>query len=164
MFPEVTLKEGKDRKVRNFHPWIYRDEIARVDRNVERMPPSGGIIAVCDAGGMKVAKGWYSPKARLAIRVLTLDLSEDLDLKFFRKRIEKARALGCHDRARWVGCDRLCLVCRRCGGGILDRAGVQVALLDGVASGASDRGTGCQAPGWAGNRAQLVVADRKSVV
>lgn len=93
MFPEVVLKEGKERKVRNFHPWVYRDEIARVDRNVERMPPMGGIVALRDAGGVAVAKAWYSPKARLAARVLTRDIAEDLSLDFFVRRIEKARAL-----------------------------------------------------------------------
>ncbi len=97
MFPDVTLKEGKDRKVRNFHPWIYKDEILRVDRNVERMPMSGGIVAIRDAAGTAVAKGWYSPKARLAVRVLTLSMDEDLDLKFFVRRLEKARAI--RDRA-----------------------------------------------------------------
>src|SRR5579885_3604467 len=93
MFPGVTLKDGKDRKVRNFHPWIYRDEIASIDKSLERMPASGGIVAIKDAGGASIAKAWFSPKARLALRVLTLDMAEDVDLDFFRRRFAAAKAI-----------------------------------------------------------------------
>lgn len=93
MFPAIELKAGKDRKVANFHPWVYRDEIARVDRTAERMAETGGIVALRDAAGSLLAKGWYSPKARLAVRVLTRDVQEDLDTGFFVRRIARARAL-----------------------------------------------------------------------
>ena len=89
MFPGVVLKPGKEKKVRNFHPWVYRDEIAKVERHAE----SGGIVAVRDAGGAVVAKGWYSPKARLAVRVLTRDEKEDLDVGFFERRIAAAKRI-----------------------------------------------------------------------
>jgi 23S rRNA (cytosine1962-C5)-methyltransferase len=93
VFPTIVLKPGKDRKVRNFHPWVYRDEIDRFDRAVERMGPAGGIVQLDDTGGSAVAKGWYSPKARLAVRVLTRDVKEDLDAGFFLRRVEAARAI-----------------------------------------------------------------------
>lgn len=93
MLPEVVLKAGKERKVRNFHPWIYRDEIASLGRSAERMPPPGGIVAVRDTKGAFLAKGWLSPKARLAVRVLTREEGEDLDRAFFVRRFLRAKAL-----------------------------------------------------------------------
>jgi 23S rRNA (cytosine1962-C5)-methyltransferase len=97
VLPDVTLKQGKERKVRNFHPWVYKDEIASLSRAVERMPPPGGIIALRDSAGGFVAKAWFSPKARLAVRVLTRDEREDVDRAFFVKRFARAKAL--RDRA-----------------------------------------------------------------
>ena len=93
MLPEVILKQGKERKVRNFHPWVYKDEIASLGRATERMPPPGGLVALRDAGGAFVAKAWYSPGARLAIRVLTRDEREDVDKGFFLRRFTNAKAL-----------------------------------------------------------------------
>ena len=93
VLPEVVLKQGKERKVRNFHPWIYRDEIASLSRAAERMPAPGGLVALRDGGGAFVAKGWYSPKARLAVRVVTREEGEDLDTAFFVRRFERAKAL-----------------------------------------------------------------------
>ncbi len=92
-FPEIVLKPGKEKKVRNFAPWIYRDEVARVDRNVERMGKTGGIVVARDAGGGSVAKGWFTPGSRVAMRVLTRDLAEDVDLDFFVRRIDAAMRL-----------------------------------------------------------------------
>ena len=93
VLPEVILKQGKERKVRNFHPWLYKDEIASLSRAAERMPPPGGIVALKDAGGAFVAKAWFSPKARLAVRVLTRDEREDIDRGFFVRRFTLAKAL-----------------------------------------------------------------------
>lgn len=93
MLPEVILKQGKERKVRNFHPWVYKDEIASLGRATERMPPPGGLVALRDAGGAFIAKAWYSPGARLAVRVLTLDEREDVDKAFYVRRFTKAKAL-----------------------------------------------------------------------
>lgn len=93
MLPEVVLRPGKERKVRNFHPWIYRDEIASLGRAAARIPAPGGLVAVLDAGGAFVAKGWLSPQARLAVRVVTRDEREDLDRGFFVRRFLRAKDL-----------------------------------------------------------------------
>src|SRR5260221_668352 len=50
-------------------------------------------MAGADAGGASIAKAWYSPRARLALRVLTLSLEEDLDAAFFTRRIDAALAI-----------------------------------------------------------------------
>src|SRR5262245_37658674 len=57
------------------------------------MPAPGGLVALRDAAGAFVAKGWYSPKARLAIRVITRDEREDVDRAFFVRRFARAKAL-----------------------------------------------------------------------
>ena len=93
MLPDIVLKAGKDRKVRNFHPWVYKDEIASLGRAAERMPPPGGIVELKDSAGAFVAKGWFSPKARLAVRVLTREAGEDLDRAFFVRRLRRAKEL-----------------------------------------------------------------------
>ena len=60
------------------------------------MPPDGanhepgGLVDVKSATGQFVARGYYNPRTDIAIRILTRDIDEAIDIDFFRRRIRSA--------------------------------------------------------------------------
>ena len=84
----VVLKPKKDRKVRNFYPWIQRGQVARVEGDVEQ----GGLAQLVSHDGEFLAIGTYNKVSRFQFRVLTLK-DEPIDEPFFEKRFKEAVAL-----------------------------------------------------------------------
>ncbi len=82
---KLFLKEGREKKVKHFYPWIFKDEI-------ERKEGDGIIAELYDFEGNFLARGTYSPKSRIAFRVLTYE-KEDINKDFFIKRIKEALEL-----------------------------------------------------------------------
>ncbi|HID66325.1 MAG TPA: hypothetical protein EYP32_05810, partial [Aquificaceae bacterium] len=82
---KIFLKKGKEKKVKHFYPWVFRDEIERVEGQ--------GIIAkLYDYEGNFLALGTYSPKSRIAFRVLSYE-EKRIDKEFFKKRFKEALSL-----------------------------------------------------------------------
>lgn len=59
---QAIAKAGKDKKVRNFYPGLFADELQEV-------PAQPGITEVYSAEGQFLAVGYYDPKSRVALRV-----------------------------------------------------------------------------------------------
>ncbi|MEO2153141.1 MAG: class I SAM-dependent rRNA methyltransferase [Aquificota bacterium] len=79
---KIYLKKGKEKKIKHFYPWVFRDEILKVEGE--------GIIAtLLDYKGNFLAKGTYSPHSRIAFRVLTYR-EEDINTNFFIERLKKS--------------------------------------------------------------------------
>ncbi len=84
--PKIFLKRGKDKPVRNHHPWIFSGAIARVE-NVN----DGDTVEVYDAGGMWLARASYNARSQIAARVWTFERDEEINYAFFEKRIQRAK-------------------------------------------------------------------------
>ena len=84
----VCLQQGKDRPVRNRHPWIFSGAIARLDG--EAAP--GDLVEVVDVHGEWLARGYYNPKSQIVVRLLTWDRAEAIDEVFWEKRLARAEA------------------------------------------------------------------------
>jgi 23S rRNA (cytosine1962-C5)-methyltransferase len=82
----VVLKPGRDKSVRNRHPWIFRGAIDRIEGD----PESGETVRILSADGADLARGAYSPKSQIAVRVWSFDVAEEIDAAFFQRRIESA--------------------------------------------------------------------------
>ena len=83
---KIFLRKGREKKVKHFYPWVFRDEIVRVSGE------EGVLGELYDYEGNFLARGTYSPKSRIAFRVLTYQ-KEEIDKHFFIKRIEEALKL-----------------------------------------------------------------------
>jgi len=83
----LILQKGREDRVLAGHPWIYRNEIARVDG--AWAPDDAVTIQARD--GSFVGRGFYNPKTPIACRILTRN-DEPIDITFFRRRIETALA------------------------------------------------------------------------
>ncbi len=81
---EAILKPGKEKKVKNFYPTIYADELAKV-------PETAGVVRVRSAEGEPLGVGYFAPTIRAAIRVYRFD-DGPLDPDFFKARFQKAQA------------------------------------------------------------------------
>jgi 23S rRNA (cytosine1962-C5)-methyltransferase len=84
---QVTLKKGREGPVRRKHPWIFSGAIADVRENT-----GGPITDVLAGDGRWLARGLYSPKSQIRVRLLTWE-REEIDPEFFLRRISKASVL-----------------------------------------------------------------------
>lgn len=82
----LTLKRGKDRVVTNRHPWIFAGAIA-----AESGPSDAAVADLFDAGGVRLASGFYSPRSEIRLRALTFG-QEELTAALVASRIEAAIA------------------------------------------------------------------------
>ncbi len=86
--PTVRLLPGKDRPVRQRHPWIFSGAIGRT--HGELVP--GGLADVLDANGTWLARGYVNPRSQIVVRLLTWERDEWPDDEFWRRRLARAAA------------------------------------------------------------------------
>jgi 23S rRNA (cytosine1962-C5)-methyltransferase len=84
----IRLKKNEDRRIRSGHPWVFSNEIERIDGERE-----AGISAeLFDASGGFLGSGYYTPHSLIAFRLLSRR-QEDLDgVQFYEQRIAAALA------------------------------------------------------------------------
>ncbi len=83
---EITLKKGKEKKIKNFYLWIFRDEIENFEK-LKKEPVQ--IVDVKSSDDEFLGKAFFNPKSHIVARILTRD-NEKIDTNFFRKRIKEA--------------------------------------------------------------------------
>jgi 23S rRNA (cytosine1962-C5)-methyltransferase len=86
--PTIHLHPGKDKPVRQRHPWIFSGAIARV----EGQPAPGDLVEVADARGAWLARGYFNPRSQIVVRLLTWERDEPVDAAFWRRRLAAAGA------------------------------------------------------------------------
>jgi 23S rRNA (cytosine1962-C5)-methyltransferase len=91
----VYLKRGRDRPVRNGHPWIFSGAIELIEGN----PDAAGIADVFDSEKRWIARGLFSPGSQIRVRVLTWQ-KEEIDRAFFSRRL--SQALSVREKLREV--------------------------------------------------------------
>lgn len=88
----LHLKPGRERAVRNRHPWIFEGAIRR-----EEGDPEAAIADLVAPDGSIVATGLYSGRSKIRLRALTF--GEPLDEDWLRARIRQSVT----DRAALLG-------------------------------------------------------------
>lgn len=83
---EVVLLPGKERRVNLGHPWVFAGEVAEVKGELT----PGDIVAVYDARGRFLGRGYANPKSQIFIRLLTRRQDEAINREFFARRLEAA--------------------------------------------------------------------------
>ena len=85
---KLTLRRNQDRRVRAGHPWVFSNEIERLEGD----PGPGGLVEVHDHRGAFLGRAYYNAHSLIAARLLTRGRDE-IDADFFVKRIERALRL-----------------------------------------------------------------------
>ena len=84
----LRLKPGRDKSLRERHPWVFSGAIA----TLEGHPESGDTIDIHRDDGAFLARGAYSPTSQIRARVWTFDARESIDDGFFARRVARAVA------------------------------------------------------------------------
>ena len=99
----ITLKKNEDRRIKAGHPWVFSNEIARIEHADE----PGSVCELVDIGGGFIGTGYHNPHSLIAVRLLSRGI-EDIDtVAFFESRIAAALA---HRRALYPGMESFRLV------------------------------------------------------
>ncbi len=85
----VQLAAGKDRPVRQGHPWVFSGAI----RETRGAAKPGDIVEVVDERGDWLARGYYNPKSQIVVRILTREHEEAIDRDFWARRLLAASGM-----------------------------------------------------------------------
>jgi 23S rRNA (cytosine1962-C5)-methyltransferase len=82
---KVQLKRKIAPRIQNGHPWIFANEVDKIDGN----PEPGSIVHVYFADGKLAGKGYYNPQSQILVRLLTTDKAAEINDDFFLKKISE---------------------------------------------------------------------------
>ncbi len=97
----VTLKKGEEKRILQFHPWVYANEVSKI----EGKDAQGSIARVQAFDGRFVGYGFINHKSKILVRIVSRD-ETPVNRDFFYKRIKAAKeyreSLGYGDSYRVV--------------------------------------------------------------
>lgn len=88
-YPTASLKPRKEESLQSGHLWIFSGALQQPPHWIE----PGGLVDVKTSTGQFVARGYYNPRTNIAIRLLTHNIDQAIDVDFLRKRIRSAADL-----------------------------------------------------------------------
>jgi 23S rRNA (cytosine1962-C5)-methyltransferase len=91
----VILKANRKKRTEQGHPWIFKSEVETIEGEVQ----PGDLVELVNHRGNFLAKGYINPNSQIIVRVLTYNPEEEIDLAFFKRRMEQAKDY----RTRFLG-------------------------------------------------------------
>lgn len=85
----LQLKPGREKSLLRRHPWVFSGAFAEEGDNRSAIE-AGETVDILDARGKFLARGAYSPKSQIRVRVWTWDPDELIGVDFFRARLSHA--------------------------------------------------------------------------
>lgn len=82
----VRLRKGKEKAVKQMHPWVFSGAV----EHVKGKPENGDVIMVTDNNGDFLAFGFYNNTSRVAVRLLEWNLETEINESWWRKKIRTA--------------------------------------------------------------------------
>lgn len=84
----VRLKAGRDKPVRQQHPWIFSGSIQQLPAAAD-----GDLVDVRAADGAWLARGYLNRKSQIQVRLLSWQPDEAIDMAFWQRRLQSAIAM-----------------------------------------------------------------------
>ncbi|MFA5180700.1 MAG: class I SAM-dependent rRNA methyltransferase [Syntrophales bacterium] len=88
-YPQLVLKEGRERSLVGGHPWLFSGAVAKI----KGRPEPGEIVVATTAEGQPLALGFYNTQSDIAFRMLTRDVAATVDQEFWQRQLRDAAAL-----------------------------------------------------------------------
>src|SRR5438105_4020641 len=85
----IILKAGKERAVKNFHPWIFSGAIKKLPKDIK----TGDLVLILSHEGEPLALGHFCSNEGLSVRLCSFNPEEVIDNKFWLKRFFRALLL-----------------------------------------------------------------------
>lgn len=99
---KVHLKRKISPRVANGHPWIFNNEVDKVDGHAT----GGETVEVFSHDNKFIGKGYINPKSQILVRLLTRNKTDEINEHFFLKQItscwEYRKKLGYAENCRLV--------------------------------------------------------------
>lgn len=99
---KVTLKRKIGNRIMNGHPWIFANEVEKV----EGTPAQGDIVEVFFHDNKFLGKGYYNSQSQIIVRLLTREKGIEVNDDFFLKKLQKCwqyrQKLGYTENCRLV--------------------------------------------------------------
>jgi len=83
--PSLLLRKNISPRIAEGHPWIYNNEVEKLDDGVE----DGAIVDILTGRGKFLGKAYYNSRSQIVARILTRK-KEEIDEAFFQRRLEQA--------------------------------------------------------------------------
>jgi 23S rRNA (cytosine1962-C5)-methyltransferase len=83
---QIYLKPKEEVRIVQGHPWVYNNEIARIDGDIQ----SGELAEVYSANGMFLGKGFLNTASKIFVRILTRRPDVEVEEAFFKDLIHRA--------------------------------------------------------------------------
>ena len=84
---KVIIKPGREKPIRQQHPWIYSGAIARAESAVD-----GELVTVLDHKQRILARGYWNSKSQIQVRIMTWS-DEPIDEGWWRRKLSRAAGL-----------------------------------------------------------------------
>ncbi|MEM7533380.1 MAG: class I SAM-dependent rRNA methyltransferase [Chloroflexota bacterium] len=84
----ITLKPGREKPVRQQHPWVFSGAI----RHIPDEFSDGDVVSVGDAKGNWLAQGYLNRQSQIQVRLLSWHSDEVVDDAFWQQRLTQAIA------------------------------------------------------------------------
>lgn len=84
----VYLNKRAGHRITNGHPWIFANEVDKVDEDIK----PGGIVNVYNSKKEFVGKGYYNAQSQIQVRLLSRERDEIINKTFFENKIREAWA------------------------------------------------------------------------
>lgn len=84
-YPVCKLKQGRERSLANYHPWVFSGAIAEAPDAID----PGQLVDVVSSDNSFMARGYFNPNSQIRVRVLTFQ-DVPIDQDFFFSRLQKA--------------------------------------------------------------------------
>ena len=134
--PAVFLKPREELRIRRGHPWVYDNEIAKVEGN----PAPGSDVRVLDSRGKPLGFGFFNPESKIRVRIFSRSRAA-ADKDFFVEAFKTALAW----RSRFFDTERQSF--RAVFGEADSVPGLIVDLFAGRAAGSPDKAADAEKPG-----------------
>jgi 23S rRNA (cytosine1962-C5)-methyltransferase len=99
---KVFLKRKISNRILNGHPWIFANEVEKV----EGTPGAGDIVEVFFHGNKFLGKGYYNAQSQIIVRLLTRSKDVEINDEFFLEKLTKCwqyrQKLGYTENCRLV--------------------------------------------------------------
>ncbi len=82
----IYLKRGEENRLRAGHPWVYANEVARI----EGKDKNGSLASVYSFDGKFVGKGYINHLSKILVRLFIYDENESDTDELFRSRLKAA--------------------------------------------------------------------------
>jgi len=83
----VRIKRGREKPIRNQHPWIYSGAISQAENAGD-----GELVTVVDHKDRFLARGYWNSQSQIQVRVMTWR-DEAIDADWWRKTLSRALSL-----------------------------------------------------------------------